>query len=373
MDNREEATNLIYQDLQNIHNWSQKWLISFSAQKTKSRISNKHDRLLNPPVVFNNINISEVSHHKYLGLEFSYNLKWNTHIDSISCKANQRLNMLLPFKYKLDRKTLEMMYKALVLPIMEYSLVVWGGTYETTLAKLEDINVNAMRLITGATARSEITKLYTETAFNSFFERRDIAMLTMYYKLKKNLAPNCLLALLPPENSETRTHNLRNNANIDIPYSRLETFKRSFIIFASAMWNNLPITVRNIDSLNVFKNNIHKKREKNILYYYGKRWANVHHTKMRLGCSNLNSDLHFNLHVINSPFCTCGDIIETPHHYLIECTKYQVERLQMEREVTAICPFDINSLLYGNDNLSYKENCLLFDAVHRFLENTKRF
>ena len=374
VDNRLESTNLINTDLQNIYNWSLKWLVSFSPTKTKSLIiSNKHDRLLNPTVVFDNTVISEVSHHKYLGLHFSYNLKWSTHIDEISSKANNRLNMLLPLKYKLDRKTLETMYKALVIPILEYAVVVWGGTYDTTLAKLEEININAMRLITGATARSNIAKLYTETSFNSFFERRDVAMLLMYYKLKNNIAPNYLLALLPPENHETRRYNLRNNVNINIPYSRLETFKRSFFIFASQLWNSLPINVRLSDSLNSFKDKVKKHKEKNILYYYGKRWANVHHTRMRLGCSNLNSDLHYNTHVINSPSCSCGDINETPYHYLMECENYQQARAEMEQQVTAICPFAFNTLLFGNENLSYGNNCLVFDAVHRFLEITKRF
>ena len=153
-----------------------------------------------------------------------------------------------------------------------------------------------------------------------------------------------------------RPYNLRNNNDIDIPYSRLETFKKSFFIFASNLWNSLSVDIRNIDSLNVFKQKVNKHREKNILYYYGKRWANIHHTKMRLGCSNLNSDLFFNLHVIHSPPCTCGNSNETPYHYLMECVLYQQERISLEREVAAICHFEFNTLLFGNENLTYENN-----------------
>ena len=29
--------------------------------------------------------------------------------------------------------------------------------------------------------------------------------------------------------------------------------------------------------------------------------------------------------------------------------------------------------MHGNEDLSYKDNCRIFDAVHKYLEVTKRF
>ena len=48
---------------------------------------------------------------------------------------------------------------------MEYASVVWGGTYDSDLCKLDQVQVEAMRLITGATARSSIKALYEETGW----------------------------------------------------------------------------------------------------------------------------------------------------------------------------------------------------------------
>ena len=83
-------------------------------------MSNKSDRELNPLVIFDNKAVSEVNHHAYLGITFSFNLRWNTHVDKLCTKANKRLNMMLPLKYKLDQRSLENMYKSLVRPVMEY-------------------------------------------------------------------------------------------------------------------------------------------------------------------------------------------------------------------------------------------------------------
>ena len=106
---------------------------------------------------------------------------------------------MLPLKYKLDRRSLENMYKSFVRAVMEYGIVVWGGTYDTSLSKLEEINIKAMRIITGATEKSNIAKLSLETSISSVAERRDMAMLLMFYKVVNNLVPDYLSQLLPIE------------------------------------------------------------------------------------------------------------------------------------------------------------------------------
>ena len=83
----------------------------------------------------NNIPIEEVLHFTYLGLTFTKNLRWNNHIDKISVKARKRLCAMMPLKFKLNRRSLEIMYKSFVMPILEYGLIVWGGAYDSDIVK----------------------------------------------------------------------------------------------------------------------------------------------------------------------------------------------------------------------------------------------
>ena len=132
--------------------------------KTKSLIiSNKRDSNFNPPVYFQNVPIEVVSSHTYLGVTFMNNLKWHEHIEKITVKAEQRLNRLLPLKFKIDRRSLEIMYKSYILPVLEYSNVVWGDVTDYDKEKVEKIQIKALRLITGACARSNRQNLYQES------------------------------------------------------------------------------------------------------------------------------------------------------------------------------------------------------------------
>ena len=126
VEDRNDACEKINEDL-TMNKWPKQWLVSFSAPKMKSLIvSNKKDYNLNPTVSLGNQPIEEVTSFKYLGLSFTSNLRWNVHIDNIVKTALRRLDMMLPLKWRLDRKSLETMYFSYVLSAMKYMLMLCG-------------------------------------------------------------------------------------------------------------------------------------------------------------------------------------------------------------------------------------------------------
>ena len=60
-----------------------------------------------------------VDNHPYLGVEFSYDLKWKTNIGNVAAKATRVLGMLHRVLRGADMKTKEMVYFTLVGRILE--------------------------------------------------------------------------------------------------------------------------------------------------------------------------------------------------------------------------------------------------------------
>ena len=108
-------------------------------------------------------------------------------------------------------------------------------------------------------------------------------------------------------------------------------------------------------------------------YYCGKRWASVHHGRMRIGCSKLKSDLCYNLQVINNPTCQCGAPSETSYHYLFECPLFANERVTMFNTISHITQITLKVLLFGKSELTLDQNQTIFEAVHTFIKSTQRF
>ena len=103
----------------------------------------------------------------------------------------------------------------------------------------------------------------------------------------------------------------------------------------------------------------------------GQRLAQILHSRLRTNCSSLNQHLNYK-HIVQSSLYACGSI-EDSEHFLFYCPLYPNYRQDMLRSVLRLCQPSLNTLLYGNDNLSVSDNKQIFITVQDFMVKTKRF
>ena len=84
-------------------------------------------------------------------------------------------------------------------------------------------------------------------------QRITYKLLLYVYKALNGLAPmyisNCLKLYVPKRNLRSSSDRLR----LDYPITRNKAGDRTFTVYASKLWNNLPMTLRNCNSVNAFK------------------------------------------------------------------------------------------------------------------------
>ena len=136
-DTMEDCTNALNKDLIEMENWAAAWLVTFSAKKNLSIwcfhfIPNQWYPPP-PPLRFMNVDIKNVVEHIHLGLTFTSNLKWSSHINNISIKANKRLTILNKLSFKITRKGLEQLYFAYIRSLLEYGAVVFSNAAQNDL------------------------------------------------------------------------------------------------------------------------------------------------------------------------------------------------------------------------------------------------
>ena len=173
--------------------------------------------------------------------------------------------------------------------MFDYGDVLFGGTFQTDLYKLDKIQVEAMRITTGATARSDIELLYEDTSWPKLSERRKGHVLILFYKIAHNLTPQYLSGMFQNLRGLPANYNLRSEGNIiRFPFARTEIFKRSFFSNVIHEWNLLCHETKCLASLIEFKQKVLPTRHKCLeILYCGERWASVHHARIRIGCSKL--------------------------------------------------------------------------------------
>jgi hypothetical protein len=179
----------------------------------------------------------------------------------------------------------------------------------------------------------------------------------------------------------TQNYNLRSARLYDIKNPTSQLHSRTFFPHTIKIWNSLPKATVESKSLSIFKSRLHPKIKavRYELLYYGSRWANIHHSRIRMGCSLLNADLCINLHVKDSAACECGHRSESFAHYLCSCPNFTAQRLKL---ITALMKLgmglknglpDNELLLKGNITLDISKQKLMFDHLHEFFVETKRF
>ena len=367
------AAGCINTDLDRISKWASTWLVTFNPSKTETLlISRKLNRPVHPPLLMENHQISEVDSHKHLGLYFSHDCTWHQHRNYITIKAWARINIMRKLKFKLDRKSLETIYTAFIRPLIEYGDIIWDNCSQYEKDELDKIQNEAARITTGATRLISLSALSKEIGWESLEKRRTNHKLTLFYKMTHNLAPLYLSSLVPSTVSNISRYNLRNSNNLQTMDARTTLYYNSFLPSTVRAWNEVPEEAKQSDSVNAFKRFLNKDKSHIPKHFYvGKRKAKILHTRLRTNCSLLNLDL-FMRNISDSPLCQCGSV-ENAQHFFFHCRNYHVPRTQLLNTISQYQIPSLSLLLYDNDSFSLETNTVIFETVHKFILDSKRF
>lgn len=370
--------NVIDHDLEVLDEWSRKWLMSFNPEKTEIMIFSHVDH---PDLsfTFNDRTIPVVTSHKHLGVTFSSDAKWNTHVENITSSISRHLNALRKLKFKLNRHNLEKLYIIYIRPIFEYASELWDNCGICNIDKLEKLQLDAARIVTGLPVFTKSEKVYSELGWQTLQERRKRRKLQMFYNIQNENAPNYLCKLIPPTLQSTTTYPLRNGNDIMLPFCRLTLTIESFIPSTIRQWNNLDLSIRNAESTQRFKNDLKKLNSMNLSipkhYSFGPRKLNIILTQLRCSASFLNYDL-YRVNIISDPSCVCGHEREDSYHYFFQCPIYTNLRQCLLNTLDWLpqgCLLDVELVTCGSSLLTEQENEKLFKSVFDYIKKSERF
>ncbi|PJE77589.1 hypothetical protein CI610_03484 [invertebrate metagenome] len=367
-----EIETKINNDLVKIQNWAETWLVKFNPLKTEALLisNNEHEHVVD--ISFNNVDVEFVDNHKHLGVTLDANCRWSTHIDNICKKVSKQVSILRKLKYLLNRQTLIKIYKSYILPLFEYCCEVWDGCSLGDADKLEKLNLEIARIITGLPSFASRLSLYSESGLEPLATRRTRRKLQLFYKVTNHLTPNYLSTLLPPLVSENSHYNLRDANNYSLSNFRLHLTNISFFLASIRLWNQLDLETRQSSSYLVFKKSITNISKVPYYYSVGNRKSNILHARLRNSCSTLNNDL-FRSHLIDYSHCQCGHPIEDTYHFFFVCNNYVEQRIELYRNLNNFIPLDLQLLLYGSSDLSIEDNVTICKNTQKYILDSYRF
>ena len=158
---------------------------------------------------------------------------------------------------------------------------MWDNDFSDSKKKQDAINIEAGRIISGATKLCSIEKLLVELGWDTMQSRRDKHKLIIFYKITHGLYPNYLRDLVPPLVQKTSNYNLRNANNIQTFASNTNLFYKSFFPSSVRAWNALHEETKQATTVSAFKNKLNTNLMRSTKYYNtGTRLGQILHARL---------------------------------------------------------------------------------------------
>ena len=152
--------------------------------------SHKRDRVVYPPLQFNNNDVQSANNQKHLGLVLDSKLDFNEHVNNKMNKCNKSISIMKKLSLALSRNGLLTVYKTFVRTILDYANIIYDKPLtEFFKGKLEMVQYNAALVITGAFKGTSRDRIYKELGLESLTERRWSSKIFFFHKIINGLLP----------------------------------------------------------------------------------------------------------------------------------------------------------------------------------------
>ena len=137
-ENIESKINLINKELEEVSNWFKANKLSVNASKTNYMIiGTKHmTRTKADGVNLDSTILERVQQTKFLGVIIDECLTWKNHIDCVAKTIARNIGVMNKLKHFVPERILFTLYCTMVMPYLNYGILVWGNSCKIYLDKL---------------------------------------------------------------------------------------------------------------------------------------------------------------------------------------------------------------------------------------------
>ena len=269
---------LLNRELNEIYIWLQLNKLSLNIGKTKAMVFHSpQKKIRSPKLKFDNFEIDIVDKFNFLGIVLDKHLNWNEHLGSVRKKISKISGVICRLKHFLPQNILLTLYNSLVLPHLNYGILIWGHKAQ----KLMNIQKKLVRIITNSRYNSHTDPLFKRLNILKANHLCALHELNFCYKMQHNLLPFYFVNSFFTRHNDTHRYNTRNARNFQLPQVKHEFAKYCIRYRLPMLYNNTPSII--IDKINTHSQQSFKRYVK---MYYLNNYDSVCNIRNCFICSN---------------------------------------------------------------------------------------
>ena len=255
---QDEAIRAMENCIEDLRNWLIEGRLLLNDDKTEFLVIGTRQQLnkLNPSVLHvGDDTIDPSVTVRNLGTILDNSISMDAHINQVCKAAFYHIHNIRRVSKYLSQECLKTLIHAFVTSRLDYCNSLLYGLPKYQISKLQRVQNTAARLITNTRKYDHITPALYSLHWLPVFYRIHFKILIITFKAIYNIAPSYICNLVSIKSCSD--YSLRSNKSLflDRPKGRmLSTLgARSFYAAAPTLWNSLPLHIREITSLSVFK------------------------------------------------------------------------------------------------------------------------
>ena len=199
------------------------------------------------------VSISPVTSVRNLGAYMNTHNTAAAQVDAICKKCNYHLRRIGSIRRYLTRDIVQGVVVALILSNIDYCNALLFGGPANQIARLQNIQNRAARLVTCSPPFCHITPILMDLHWLRVTARIHYKIILIVYKALHGQAPQYLAALIQPRTRNSRLRQIYDVTDLNTPRSTKAATKQAFGLAGPTLWNSIPTELRHCDSVNVFK------------------------------------------------------------------------------------------------------------------------
>ena len=255
--NPTELVATVNRELSHVTDWIKANKLSLNVNKTNYMFFS--NTLNNPPnqIMFDKMNISQVSSTKFLGVTIDNKLSWNIHIDNICKTISRNIGIIAKLKHVLPLVNLLMLYNTLIVPYLNYGILAWGNACSNLLNRLFLLQKKVLRIIHNISFRSHTDNLFFQNKILKITDIYQFQLGQFMYNLKNNNIPPIFKTMFVFNNT-IHKYPTRQANFIHLPLKRTLFAQKTFVYAGPKLWNSLSDDIKQSVTMNTFKSKLKK-------------------------------------------------------------------------------------------------------------------
>ena len=239
--------------------WFQVNKLTLNVSKTKYMLF----RSKNMKVNFDNLNLQigsenierigddcKTKYFKFVGHRLDEHLQWDHHISHVHGKLASANYAIAQTKNYLPLNIRLTLYNSIFRSHMEFGILAWGGIALNKLKKITNLQKKCVRNVANKMYRSHSDPIFSKLGILKFDDIFKLNCSLFIHKYMNAKLPDSFENVFTPLTGSNRTNSLQ----VDITKSKsLSSFPTDFL---PKVWNANSLHLKNITSLNSFKNNL---------------------------------------------------------------------------------------------------------------------